>query len=83
MLHGGPPDIKFSAETQKSPFGDIENLTKLTHDPIPPYHRARLLSKGSLKMLKTRIKVKASQQSQGKDFSRRRIHHLLQTWTLE
>ena len=39
MLHWGPPDIKFSAETQKSPFGDIENLTKLTHDPIPPYHR--------------------------------------------
>ena len=40
MLPLGPPDIKFSVETQKSPFGDIGNLTKLTHDPLPPYHRA-------------------------------------------
>ena len=40
MLPWGPPDIKFSVETQKSPFGDIGNLTKLTHDPLPPYHRA-------------------------------------------
>ena len=40
MLPWEPPDIKFSVETQKSPFGDIENLTKLTHDPLPPYHRA-------------------------------------------
>ena len=39
MLPLGPPDIKFSVETQKSPFGDIGNLTKLTHDPLPPYHR--------------------------------------------
>ena len=40
MLTWGPPYIKFNAETPKSPFGDIENLTKLTHDPTPPYHRA-------------------------------------------
>ena len=39
MLPWGPPDIKLSIETQKSPFGDIGNLTKMTHDPIPPYHR--------------------------------------------
>ena len=39
MLPWGQPDIKFSIETQKSPFGDIENLTKLTYDPLPPYHR--------------------------------------------
>ena len=37
MLPLGPPDIKFSVETQKSPFGDIGNLTKLAHAPIPPY----------------------------------------------
>ena len=43
MLHWGPPDIKFSAETQKSPFGDIGHLTKLTHDPLPPYHREMLV----------------------------------------
>ena len=42
MLPWGPPDIKFSVERQKSPFGDIENLTKLTHGPIPPYHRGRV-----------------------------------------
>ena len=39
MLPCGPQYIKFSGETQKNPFGDIENLTKLTHDPLPPYHR--------------------------------------------
>ena len=43
MLPLGPPDIKFSVETQKSPFGDIGNLTKLTHDPLPPYHREMLV----------------------------------------
>ena len=43
MLPLGPPDIKFSVETQKSPFGDIGNLTKLTHDPLPPYHCVLLL----------------------------------------
>ena len=40
MVPHGPPDIKFSVEIPKSPFGDIENLTKLAHDPIPPYHSA-------------------------------------------
>ena len=39
MVHG-PPDIKFSVEIPKSPFVAIENLTKLAHDPIPPYHSA-------------------------------------------
>ena len=40
MVPYGPPDIKFSVEIPKSPFGAIENLTKLAHDPIPPYHSA-------------------------------------------
>ena len=40
MVPYGPPDIKFSVEIPKSPFGDIENFTKLAHDPIPPYHSA-------------------------------------------
>ena len=39
MVLYGPPDIKFSVEIPKSPFVAIENLTKLAHDPIPPYHR--------------------------------------------
>ena len=43
MVPYGPPDIKFSVEIPKSPFGDIENFTKLAHDPIPPYHSAPLI----------------------------------------
>ena len=43
MVPYGPPDIKFSVEIPKSPFGDIENLTKLAHDLIPPYHRATVV----------------------------------------
>ena len=39
MLPREPPYIKLCGETQKNPFGDIEYLTKLTHDPLPPYHR--------------------------------------------
>ena len=42
MVPYGPPDIKFSVQIPKSPFGDIENFTKLAHDPIPPYHSAVL-----------------------------------------
>ena len=42
MVSYGPPDIKFSVEIPKSPFGDIENFTKLAHDPIPPYHSVAL-----------------------------------------
>ena len=44
MVPYGPPDIKFSVEIPKSPFGDIENFTKLAHDPIPPYHSAVILN---------------------------------------
>ena len=53
MLPLGPPDIKFSVETQKSPFGDIGNLTKLTHDPLPPYHRVEVQCKNSWKYSKS------------------------------
>ena len=42
MVLYGPPDIKFSVQIPKSPFGDIENFTKLAHDPIPPYHSVEL-----------------------------------------
>ena len=44
MLPYGPSDIKFSVEIPKSPFGDIENFTKLAHDHIPPYHSAFIIS---------------------------------------
>ena len=43
MLTWEAPYIKFDIETPKSPFGGIENLTKLTHDALPPYHRAHMI----------------------------------------
>ena len=49
MLPWGPPDIKLSVGPQKSPFGDIENFTKLAHDPIQPYHGGSLIAVSSAK----------------------------------
>ena len=36
MVRSPEPKITTPAHKHKNPFGDIENLTKLTHDPIPP-----------------------------------------------
>ena len=38
MVPYGPPDIKFSVEIPKSPFGDIENFTKLAHHDTTVRH---------------------------------------------
>ena len=51
MVPYGPPDIKFSVEIPKSPFGDIENLTKLAHDSIPPYHSAPCVEKSAIQSI--------------------------------
>ena len=51
---------KFSVEIPISPFGDIGNFTKLTHDPLPPYHSELVILMSAFAHLNFRVYISAS-----------------------